>query len=218
MRLFRVKDYELISMEIKSSRPRGRPRTFDRDTVLDRALVTFWAKGYTAASLDDLTESMGINRPSLYAAFGSKHDLYMEVIDRYSATLGCQPVKALLGEPDIEKAVAAFFEATIRCVTSKDGPKGCMIVSVAAEDAETDEQVRNKLTGMFAETNRVITDRFLVAQDNGQLSQESDPEALAHMTISITHSFSTRARVGASRKELSRLGKEFMAVLFPTPI
>ena len=205
-------------MENKSSRPLGRPRTFDRDTVLDRAVVAFWTKGYSAASLDDLTESMGINRSSLYATFGSKHDLYMEVIDRYAATLGCQPVKALLGEPDIEKAVAAFFEATIRCVTSKDGPKGCMIVSVAAEDAETDEQVRNKLTGMFAETDRVISDHFLVAQDNGQLSQESDPEALARMTISITHSFSTRARVGASRKELSRLGKEFMAVLLPTPI
>ena len=92
-----------------------------------------------------------------------------------------------------------------------------MIVSVAAEDAETDEQVRNKLTGMFAETDRIISDHFLVAQDNGQLSRGSDPEALARMTISITHSFSTRARVGASRKELSRLGKKFLAVLFPTP-
>jgi hypothetical protein len=115
-------------------------------------------------------------------------------------------------------AVAAYFEATIRCVTLKDGPKGCMIVSVAAEDAETDEQVRNKLNGMFAETDRIISDHFSAAQDKGQLSQESDPEGLARMIISITHSFSTRARVGASRRELSRLGKEFMAVLFPTPI
>lgn len=201
-----------------SPRPRGRPRTFDRDTVLDRAITTFWAKGYSGASLDDLTESMGINRPSLYATFGSKHDLYLEVIDRYAVTLGCQPVAALLSEPDIEKAVAAFFEASIRCVTSKDGPRGCLIVNVAADDAEKDEQVRNKLTGIFAETDNVIANQFLIAQDQGQLSQESDPRTLAWMTISITHSFAARARVGASRKELSRLAKGFMAVLFPTPI
>ena len=158
---------------------------------------------------------MGINRPSLYATFGSKHELFMEVIDRYSVTLGCQPVKALHSEPDIKKAVAAFLRASIRCVTS-DGPRGCLIVSVAVEDAEIDEQVRNKLAAIFAETDRVIADRFLVAQDEGQLSQESDPHALARMIISITHSFAARARVGASRRALSRQAKEFMAVLFPT--
>ena len=76
----------------KSSRPPGRPQEFDRDKILDRAVTTFWAKGYKDASLDDLTESMGINRPSLYATFGSKHDLFMEVIDRYSVTLGCRPL------------------------------------------------------------------------------------------------------------------------------
>ncbi len=203
-------------MKYKSSRPRGRPRTFDRDEVLDRAVTTFWAKGYSGASLDDLTESMGINRPSLYGTFGNKHDLFMEAIDRYAATLGCQPVKALHGEPDIEQAVWAFFEASIRCVTSKDGPRGCLIASVATEEAETDAQVRDKLSGMFAETDRVVADRVRAAQDKGQLSQESDAQALARMIVSITHSFAARARVGTSREELSRLAKDFMTVLFPT--
>ena len=202
-------------MKNRPSRPRGRPRTFDRDKVLDHAITTFWAKGYRGASLDDLTESMGINRPSLYATFGSKHELFMEVIDRYAATLGCQPAKALHSEPDIRQAVSAFFETSIRCATSKDRPRGCLIASVATEQAEKDEQVRDKLSAMFAEADRVIADRFLVAQDQGQLSQGSDPHALARMVISITYSFATRARVGASRGELSRLAKDFMAVLFP---
>jgi AcrR family transcriptional regulator len=161
---------------------------------------------------------MGINRPSLYGTFGNKHDLFMEVIDRYAATLGCQPVNALHGEPDIEQAVGAFFEASIRCVTSKDGPRGCLIASVATEEAETDAQVRDKLSGMFAETDRVIADRVRAAQDKGQLSQESDAQALARMIVSITHGFAARARVGASREELSRLAKDFMTVLFPTSI
>ncbi len=205
-------------MKIESSRPRGRPRTFDRDTVLDRAVNTFWAKGYRGASLDDLTESMGINRPSLYASFGSKHGLYMDAIDRYAVTLGCQPVEALHSEPNIKEAVAVFFETSIRCATSKDRPSGCLIANVAIEDAEKDEQLREKLSVMFAESDRIVADRFRAAQDKGQLSQESDPQALARMTISITHSFAARARVGASREELSRLATDFMPVLFPAPI
>ncbi len=204
-------------MKNKSSRPRGRPRTFDRDKVLDRAVTTFWAKGYSGASLDDLTDSMGINRPSLYATFGSKHDLFMEAIDRYAVTLGCQPVNALYSEPDIENAVEAYFEASIRCVTSKDGPKGCLIASVATEEAEEDEKVRTKLSGMFTETDRTIADRFLVAQDKGQLPDELDPQALARMIVSISHSFAVRARVGSGREVLARLAKEFVAVMFRTP-
>ena len=204
-------------MKKESTRPPGRPRKFDRDEALDSAVKTFWAKGYSGASVDDLTESMGINRPSLYATFGSKHDLFMEVIDRYSATLGCQPVKALHSELDIKNAVAAFLKASIRCVTS-DGPKGCLIVSVAVEDAEIDDQVRNKLARIFAETDKVIAERFLVAQNEGQLPQEPGPQALARMTIAITHSFAARARIGDSRKMLSHMAEEFMAVLFPTPI
>lgn len=204
-------------MKNKSSRPRGRPRTFDRDKVLDHAITTFWANGYNGASLDDLTKSMGINRPSLYATFGSKHGLFMEVIDRYAETLGCKPIKALYGEQEIKNAVAAFFETKIRCVTLRDKPSGCLIGSVATEVAEKDEQVREKLSEILAETERVIADRFLVAQDQGQLSQESDPLAFSRMIVSITHSFAARARVGAGREVLSRLARDFMAVLFPTP-
>jgi len=197
-------------------RPRGRPRKFDRDKVLDRAVITFWANGYNGTSLDALTESMGINRPSLYSTFGGKHDLFMAVIDRYSMTFGCQPAEALYGEREIKTAVAAFLEESIRCVTSEDQPRGCLIASVATQEAQTDAQVRDRLSGMFGEADRIIADRFRTAQDEGQISQRLDPQALGRMIVSITHSFATRARVGASREELSRLAGEFMTVLFPT--
>ncbi len=200
----------------KSSRPRGRPRTFDRDQVLDRAVTTFWTKGYDGTSLDDLTKSMGINRPSLYASFGNKHGLYLEVINRYAGTLGCQPVKEFDGEPDIKKAVSAFLETAIRCVTTKNAPKGCLCANVAANDAENDELVRTLLSEMFAETDQVIAEFFLAAQAKGQLSKGSDPYAMARLTVSITHSFAIRARVGASRDELSQLARDFLAVLLPS--
>ncbi len=202
-------------MNKNSSRHRGRPRTFDRDAALDRAVTTFWAKGYSGASVDDLTEAMGISRPSLYATYGNKHDLFLEVIDRYAGTLGCQPAVALYSEAEITDGVAAFFETAIRCVTSKDGPKGCLIASVAAEEAEEDAQVRRKLSAMFSETDSVITDRFIDAREHGQLSQNADPRALASMIISVTHSFAARARIGASPEDLSSMAKDFMAVLFP---
>jgi len=203
-------------MKNENPRPRGRPRTFDRDEVLDRAITTFWACGYSGASVDNLTDSMGINRPSLYATFGSKHDLFMEVIDRYASTYGRLPLNALKSDLDTRKVVAAFFEVCIRCATSKGKPRGCLIASVATIEAEKDTQVREKVSGMFADTDRAIADYFRAAQDDGRLSDEHDPQALARMVISITHSIATRARAGASRKQLSVLADDFMAVLFPT--
>ena len=200
------------------TRSRGRPREFDRDHVLDRAVKTFWTKGYSGTSVGDLTQNMGINRPSLYATFGSKHGLFLEAIDRYITTHGNQRIEALCGEPDIIKAVELFFDASIRCVLSKDGPRGCLIASVATEKAASDAQVRDKLSEMFVKIEKVIAERFQNAQDDGQLSQEADPRALARMIISITHSFSVRARVGAGHRELTRLTKDFMATLFPAPV
>ncbi|MCZ6863787.1 MAG: TetR/AcrR family transcriptional regulator [Alphaproteobacteria bacterium] len=204
-------------MKNKSSRPRGRPRTFDRDEVLDHAITTFLAKGYRGASLDDLTKSMGINRPSLYATFGNKQRLFMEAIDRYAETFGSEPMKALYGEEDIENAIAAFFETKIRYFTLRGKPRGCLISNIATEAAENDGQVRDKLTGMFAENEKIIADRLRVAQDLGQLPKYSDPLAFARMIVSIALSIATRARVGDSREELSRTVGDFMAVLFPKP-
>ena len=147
----RVNIFVLNDMKTEESRPRGRPRKFDRDEVLERALNTFWDKGYASTSLDDLTDAMGINRPSLYASFGSKQDLFMETMDRYGETIGQRTTDALLEEPDIEKAVAAFFDATLRCVQSKDHPNGCLIMNVAVERSVNDPLVRKKIEKGYAE-------------------------------------------------------------------
>ena len=205
-------------MKNETPRPRGRPRAFDRDDVLDRAVTTFWARGYSGASVDDLTDSMGINRPSLYATFGSKHVLFLEVIDRYASTFGRLPFSAFKSDLNAKSAVAAFLEVSIRCATSKGKPKGCLIANVAIFEAEKDTQVRERVSGMFADTERAITDYFRAARDDGRLSGEHDPQALARMVISITHSIATRARAGASREQLTVLADDFMAVLFPTTI
>ena len=198
------------------TRPRGRPRSFDRDEVLDAAVLVFWAKGYEGTSIGDLTEAMGINRPSLYSTFGSKRELFIQVIDRYAATQGNRAFSAFRLEPDNREAVARFFAASIECATTEGKPRGCLINTVATDAAENDPELRDKLSKMFSRTDAAIAKRLQANQDD-QPSAHNDPEGLALMAHSVTHSIMTRARAGASREELAAIAESFMAVFFPPP-
>ena len=155
-------------MNNRKPRPRGRPQKFDRDEVLDRAVDTFWANGYTATSLENLTTNMGINRPSLYAAFGNKHDLFMKTIDRYAETIGRRPLDAFLEEPDIRRAVEAYFQTTIQCVTSPNRPRGCLIMNVAGERAANDPEVRECMPDAYDTRVKTIAERLGTARHEGQ--------------------------------------------------
>ena len=197
-------------------RPRGRPRSFDREEVLDAAVLIFWEKGYDGTSIEDLTHAMGINRPSLYAAFGNKRNLFFEAVDRYAATHGSRAFSALRLQPDNRSAVERFFEASIDCALAEGTPRGCLINTVATEAAESDSELRAKLTDMFTRTDQAIA-RRLTANQNKQESTAHAPAELARMAHSVTHSIMTRARAGADHDELTKLAASFMAVLFPTP-
>lgn len=198
-------------------RPRGRPRSFDRDESLDAAVLVFWKNGYDGSSIEDLTQAMGINRPSLYATFGNKRDLFVQAIDRYAATHGNRAFSAFRLEPDNRKAVERFFEASIDCALADGTPRGCLINTVATEAAENDAELRDKLADMFARTDAAIA-RRLSANHDAEMSIIHDPEALARMAHSVTHSIMTRARAGANRDELTQIADSFMAVLFPRPL
>lgn len=202
--------------EKTEKRSRGRPRSFDRDEVLDAAVLVFWEKGYDGASIEDLTEAMGINRPSLYSTFGSKRELFIRAIDRYAATHGSRAFSVFRLEPDNRKAIERFFEASIECATEDGKPRGCLINTIATEAAETDTVLRDKLSKMFAKTDIAIAKRLKDNQDD-ETSKIHDPEGLARMAHSVTHSIMTRARAGASRKELAEIANSFMTVFFPQP-
>ena len=159
---------------------------------------------------------MGINRPSLYSTFGNKRELFTQAIDRYAATQGNRAFSAFRLEPDNRTAVERFFEATIACATEEGKPRGCLINTVATEAAESDAELRDKLSDMFSRTDAAIARRLKTSQDS-ETSTIHDPEGLARMAHSVTHSIMTRARAGASRSELSGIADLFMAVLFPSP-
>jgi AcrR family transcriptional regulator len=196
-------------------RPRGRPRSFDADSALDAAVLVFWEKGYDGTSLTDLTAAMGINRPSLYATYGNKRDLFMQVIDRYAATHGRRAFSALQDEPDIRTAVQRFFEANIDCALADATPRGCLINTVATDAAENDPDLRAKLSHMFDQTDTAIAQQ-MAAKEASAEPNDHELEQLAQMAHSVTHSIMTRARAGASRQQLAEIADSFMAVLFPS--
>src|SRR4030081_1680148 len=110
--------------------PAGRPRSFDTEKALDRALQVFWRKGYEGTSLPDLTEAMGINRPSLYAAFGNKEGLFRKALDRYAERSGglmCEAMK----EPSARAAAERLLRATADALTDPRNPRGCLAVQAA---------------------------------------------------------------------------------------
>jgi AcrR family transcriptional regulator len=203
------------TLQATTKRPRGRPVSFDRDKVLDAAVLVFWEKGYDGASIDDLTEAMGIKKPSLYAAFGNKRQLFDAAIDRYAATRGIREFSTLHIKQDTRSAVADFFEMSVRCATERGKPRGCMIANVATDAAESDKQLRKKLAVMFIQTDEGIANRFRADQEKGNAPPGHDPIVLAQMVHSVVHSIKTRARAGASRKELLEIANNFVAVLFP---
>jgi AcrR family transcriptional regulator len=159
---------------------------------------------------------MGINRPSLYATFGNKRELFMRSIDRYAATHGNRALSAFRLEPDNRKAVERFFDASIECALAEGTPRGCLINTVATEAAENDTELRDKLADMFTKTDAAIA-RRLPANYDADAPTIHDPAGLARMAHSVTHSIMTRARAGANRTELSQIADSFMAVLFPQP-
>jgi AcrR family transcriptional regulator len=194
-------------------RPRGRPRSFDADSALDAAVLLFWEKGYDGTSLTDLTAAMDINRPSLYATYGNKRDLFIQAIDRYAATHGKRAFSALQDEPDNRTAVQRFFDASIDCALADGTPRGCLINTVATDAAENDPDLRTKLSHMFGQTDTAIAQQMAANQASDE-PNDHEPEELARMAHSVSHSIMTRARAGASRQQLTEIADSFMAVLF----
>src|SRR5271163_5132579 len=148
--------------------PSGRVRQFDADVALDRALEVFWARGYEGATLPELTKAMGINRPSLYAAFGNKEQLFRKALDRYQTG----PMSFLtdaLGKPTARSVVEAIFSGFIRMQRHRDKARGCLVVSGALACSNEAETVRRELAQLRQAVVAVLRERFKRAMQEGDL-------------------------------------------------
>jgi AcrR family transcriptional regulator len=186
--------------------PTGRPREFNVDKALDRALRVFWRKGYEGASLPDLTKAMGINRPSLYAAFGNKESLFKKTIDRYlEGPAGY--VRAALEQPTARRVAEHALRGTIELVTDSRNPRGCFIVQAALACGDTADCIRRELAKRRDALVTALRKRFERAVAEGDLTSDCDPADLARYVATVMHGMSVQAASGAQRGELEQVAK-----------
>lgn len=175
----------------------GRPKQFDRDDALTAAVNIFWAKGYDGASMKDLTQSMGINGPSLYAEFGDKRGLYLNAIDQYANNDACAPLVALESEEDISKAVKDFFLAAIDYSTKhQGGAKGCFLASCVSTSAGQVEGAQELLKDAIEATDIRIAARFEHEKTNNKLPKEFPSMERARLLFDLRQGLVFRARAG----------------------
>ncbi len=195
-----------VTKNLKSRPPLGRPRAFDPETALDRALQVFWRKGYEGASLADLTRAMRINRPSMYAAFGNKEALFLKALDRYAEG----PVSFMrdaLAEPTARAVAERLFRAAAELLTDKRHAPGCLMVQGALACSEAAEPIRRELISRRAAGECDLRKRFDRAKSEGDLPADSVPADLARYVVTVLHGMSVQAAGGAGREELQRVAE-----------
>jgi AcrR family transcriptional regulator len=179
----------------------GRPRAFDMDYALDQALHVFWEKGYDGASIADLTEAMGINPASLYAAFGNKEALFKKALDRYEAKRD-QIMEEAFAAPTAREAVTRLLEGTAERLSDKCNPRGCLMVQGALSGGEECEAVKRDLSSRRAGGEALIHKRLKRAKREGDLPSNVDAAALARFVATVMYGMAVQAAGGAAPKEL----------------
>lgn len=191
----------------------GRPRNFCTETVLDRAMTVFWRKGYEGASLADLTEAMGINPPSLYAAFGNKEGLFRAVLDRYDERRQ-ELMDRVLSAPDPVSVARLFLEGVADFTADTNGrnPPGCLLVQSGLSCS--DQDIPDVLAEHRAEKERALRERFARDVKDGKLPKSADPATLARYLVAMANGLCVQASAGATVAELRDV-VEFAIAAFP---
>ncbi len=195
---------------------RGRPRVFDRELALDAALAVFWRNGYQGASLADLIQAMDISRPSLYAAFGNKEQLYLTALERYREQQLTRHAGKLAAEPDLRNAMRAFLRSVAEMLTSAELPGGCMVVNsaVACNTAVLPQRVAAAIeTTINQSAFGLLKKRLRIELQNRKLPECTPIEQLADYFITIMSGMAVMAKVGATQKRLYNTIEQALCVL-----
>ena len=197
----------------KSNRGKGRPRSFDREKALTQALNVFWRRGYEPASIAELCKGMGINAPSLYAAFGNKASLFLEAVRFYEAKYWDAPSKKLMEDPDIYHGFDEFFRTSAHILLSPDSPCGCMVVLAAINVSENAEEVTKAIRELRLITKDMFAQRLRRGIAEGQLPGNTDVSALAGAFNTMLEGLSIQARDGLSPSELENIASHAVRLL-----
>ncbi len=180
--------------------PGGRPRTFDEDEALERAVEVFWRQGYEGTSITDLTTAMGVNKPSLYAVYGGKADLFRRVIAHY-AQHDMAYAQAALREPTALDVVRRFLHDNVIAITQEDKPQGCLSIQGGVSCSADNQDVAQFLAASRLAGEKAFADRFRAAPD---LPATTDPDAAARLLMTISEGQAVHAAAGVSRADLQK--------------
>ena len=184
----------------------GRKRCFDKDEALDKAMRLFWENGYAGTSLAQLTSELGINKPSLYAAFGNKEQLFASAMERYSELYSGPNFRCLTDAPEtpLHDRLRKFFYAIIDTTARPGSPRGCLFVSSSCESgsAAVPADTADSIEGVGRETEKILTTVLQAEQRRGQLSEEANAAELADYLLSTVYGLAVLAGRGKSRQEL----------------
>ena len=199
-------------------RPRGRPRAYQPEAALARAMDTFWQGGFSGTSLDQLSAAMEMNRPSLYGAFGDKQALYLKTLDAYRDA-SAQGLRKLLA-PDIplrDGLLGVYSAALARYLGGEQGPRGCYLIGTAAVEAVTDPVIRDRFAANLRELDAAFEGRFKLARAQGEIAADADVQALAKLASAVLHTLAIRSRAGDSRASLKVTAEAGVALICGAP-
>jgi AcrR family transcriptional regulator len=191
-------------MTVAGKTPIGRPRGFDADAALERAMIVFWEQGYEGASLTDLTAAMGITKTSMYAAFGNKEDLFRKALERYEEGPAAYVARALR-QPTAREVATAFLAGSVAASTRPGCPAGCLGVQGSLAAGEAGRTARDTLTAWRDEGRAHLHDRFRRAVDEGDLPADADPALLARFVMTVANGIAVQAAGGAGGDELRQV-------------
>jgi AcrR family transcriptional regulator len=193
---------------------RGRPRAYDTEAALKRATEAFWKTGYSGTSLDSIAAATGMNPPSLYAAFGNKRGLYLEVLARYWQISLTGTREALAEDRPLAESLMLAYEAALSIYFSgKGNARGCFVIGTAVTEAGDDAAIRNNVAAGLRMIDADFEARFRTALERGELKPDADPAALAVLAAATMHTIAIRARAGVGRAELSELARKAVGVI-----
>ncbi|WP_339030860.1 TetR/AcrR family transcriptional regulator [Bradyrhizobium symbiodeficiens] len=193
---------------------RGRPRAYEPEVALGKALDLFRRQGFAATSLDDLSEATGMNRPSLYGAFGDKRELYIKSYQRYREEARASMAAIFREEMPVRQRLERIFASALNIYLSGEtGPRGCFTVVTAASEAVGDPEIRAMVLDGLTELDKAFANCFRRAKEKGELPESADPAVLAQVASATVHTIAIRSRARVPRKELEAIVKGAIDVM-----
>lgn len=214
VKIFCIDRYKIMQ-DLEKTKPRaarGRPRAFDRTAALDRALDLFWRQGYEATSVSELTAAMGLVPPSLYAAFGSKQQLFFEAVERYQELHGACMTRSLQEAETAREAIARMLREAAAAFSSPATPPGCLVITAATNCSPASADVETALRQRRIVSEGGVRDRIQRGIDDGELPQSVNAASLAKFYATVLQGMSIQARDGASRADLEDVACAAMAI------